>query len=347
MKGQASTAAGESDWAGPKKGLPKKAGAAQGRRAVFLDRDGTLVRETGYLADPSRLALLPGAGRAVAKLNAAGFAVVVVTNQSGVARGFSTEDRVRRIHSKLIGLMARHGARLDGIYVCPHHPEGAVEAYRKVCPCRKPGTGLFVQARDELTLNLAGSYHIGDKRSDVEAAARAGLVSILVLSGYGRQEWEACLRFEPGSLMPDRIARGLAEAAEWVLWRELRQESGRGSYLWLSSKLAPVEAARWRRAGRKILLAVDRPFSPRSLPMPPPLGGLSRQWVLVAIDPSCAARVLPSGQGARWVARRIQVLSRLAGVDAVTLVWQGSDLSSLVKAIRPDAVLDLSRGLQT
>lgn len=347
MKGRTSAADGDPAGADREKGVSEGTGPAQGRRAVFLDRDGTLVRETHYLTDPSRLALLPGAGRAVAKLNAAGFAVVVVTNQSGVARGLSTEDRVRQIHAKLIGLTARHGARLDGIYFCPHHPEGSVQAYRKVCSCRKPGTGLFVRARDELALNLAGSYHIGDKRSDVEAAARAGLVSILVLSGYGRKEWEACLRSGPGSIMPDRIARGLAEAAEWVLWRESRQENGRGSCLWLSRKLVSIEAARWRRAGRKILLGVDRPFHPRVLPMPPLRGGPSRQWVLVAIDPSCAARVLPPGQGARWVARRIQTLSRLTGVDAVTLVWRGSELSSLVEAIRPDAVLDLSKGLET
>ncbi len=153
------------------------------RRAVFLDRDGTLIREAHYLADPSRLALLPRAGQAVAKLRAAGFAVVVVTNQSGIARGFCTEDDLRAIHEKLL---ARHGVCLDGIYVCPHHPDGAVEAYRKTCSCRKPGTGLFLQARDDLGIQLDGSYHIGDKRADVEAAARAGLFSILVLSGYGR-----------------------------------------------------------------------------------------------------------------------------------------------------------------
>lgn len=305
------------------------------------------MREIHYLADPSRLALLPGAGRAVAKLNAAGFAVVVVTNQSGVARGLSTEDRVRQIHAKLTGLMARHGARLDGIYFCPHHPEGAVEAYRKACSCRKPGTGLFVRARDDLALNLSGSYHVGDKRSDVEAAARAGLVSILVLSGYGRQEWEACLRAGPDSLMPDYVARGLAEAAEWVLRRESRQENGRGSYLWLSRKLLPIEATRWRQAGRKILFVIDRPSRPRVLPAPPPCGSPSRQWVVAALDPSCAARLLSPEQEARWMAQRIRTLSRLSGVDAVTVISRGSDLSSLVEAIRPDAVLDLSRGLST
>lgn len=316
------------------------------RRAVFLDRDGTLIRETHYLADPSRLALLPGAGQAVAKLRAAGFPVVVVTNQSGIARGFSTEEDLWAIHEKLGRLLARHGACLDGVYACPHHPDGTVEAYRKTCLCRKPGTGLFLQARDELAIQLDGSYHIGDKRADLEAAARAGLVSILVLSGYGKQEWESCLSGTDPSPLPDRVAAGLSEAADWVLWREFRKKDTRWSNRWLSRRLLPLEAARWRRCGRKIFLYVDRPPRARVLPPQPPTGNPLRQWVLIALDPVRAARELSPEERGRWIARRISTLSRLPGVDAVTLVPPASGFVCLADAIRADAVSNLSRGGQ-
>lgn len=347
MRGQRS-AAGDAIRAGQEKGRPGEGPAADARRAVFLDRDGTLVRETHYLADPSRLALLPRAGQAVAKLQAAGFAVVLVTNQSGIARGLSTEDDLAAIHAKLGRRLARHRACLDGIYVCPHHPDGTVEPYRTICLCRKPGIGLFHQARDELGLQLTGSYHIGDKRSDVEAAARAGLVSILVLSGYGRQEWEACLSDrDPSSPMPDCVAKGLAEAAEWVLWREFGKEPIRWSSLWLSPRLLPLEAARWRRAGRRILVLVDRPSRLLARPPQPPADNLLGQWVIAALDLGPAAGDLRGGQAGRWIARRIDWLSRVTGVNAVTWVAQTSELHSLLESIRPDAVCSPSKGGQT
>lgn len=343
MKGRRSADV-EARVAQEKQGLSTDGPAADALRAVFLDRDGTLVRETRYLADPSRLVLLPKTGQAVAKLKAAGFAVVVVTNQSGIARGLLTEDRVRDIHAKLALLLSRHRACLNGMYFCPHHPAADVTAYRKTCPCRKPGIGLFLQARDDLGLHLSGSYHIGDKRSDLEAAARAGLVSILVLSGYGRQEWEACLSEPDSSPMPDRVARGLAEAADWVLWRELGTEPIRWSTPWLSRRLLPSEVDRWRRAGLQILLVVDKPLGVRSrLPQIPSSMQL-RQWVLAAIDIGPAARGVPTGRVGRWVARRIDALSRLAGVDAVTLIPPGSGLDALLEVIQPDAVLDPSKG---
>lgn len=346
MKGRRSVVAGDSaPWRG--KGRPyRRLKTSVPRRAVFLDRDGTLIRETHYLSDPSRLALLPGAGQAVAKLKAAGFSVVVVTNQSGIARGFSTEEGLRAIHEKLGRLLARHGACLDGVYACPHHPDGTVEAYRKRCLCRKPGTGLFLQARDDLGIQLDGSYHIGDKRADLEAAARAGLVSILVLSGYGRQEWEACLSGPDSSPMPDRVAAGLSEAADWVLWRECRGGHIRGSNRWLSRRLLPWEASRWRECGRKIFLLLDRPRRVRALLPQPPTGNPLRRWVLIALDPVRAAGELPPEERGRWIARRIGALSRLPGVDAVTLVPQASDFVSLAGAVRADAVLDPSRGGQ-
>ncbi len=191
----------------------------EGRKAVFLDRDGTLIRERGYLGDPAQVALEEGAADAVARLRAKGFAVVMVTNQSGVARGYYTEDDVVAVHEAVESLLEAGGGGLDGTYYCPHYPEGEVGAYIRVCSCRKPEGGMLLKAAEELGLRLEGSYMIGDKLTDAEAARRQGLTGILVRTGQGEEAWKACLQ-EPAPERPDRVVLDLREAADFIFWSE-------------------------------------------------------------------------------------------------------------------------------
>jgi D-glycero-D-manno-heptose 1,7-bisphosphate phosphatase len=137
-------------------------------RAVFLDRDGTINVEVGYLSDLSRLRLIPGAGAAIKRLNDAGLKVVLITNQSGVARGYFPESFVLDTHALLEKMLQEQGARLDGVYYCPHHPKAGTTRYTMTCDCRKPGTGLIDRAARDLTLDVKGSFMVGDKWSDIE-----------------------------------------------------------------------------------------------------------------------------------------------------------------------------------
>ncbi|HET9292275.1 MAG TPA: HAD family hydrolase [Actinomycetes bacterium] len=152
------------------------------RPAVFLDRDGTLVEEVPYLHDPARVALLGEVG-ALARLAAAGYALVVVTNQAGVARGLYDEAAVAAVHRRLAELLAAAGVRLDAVLHCPHHPEGTVPGYARRCRCRKPGPGMLEAAAARLGLDLAGSYMIGNHPTDVGAAVAAGVTPLYVTTG--------------------------------------------------------------------------------------------------------------------------------------------------------------------
>lgn len=150
------------------------------RRALFLDRDGTLVHPRHYPARPEDLLLVDGLGPPLRSLQAAGFALVVVTNQSGLARGYFTEADLRRMHEHLAAELARVGARVDAIYHCPHHPEGIVPELAVACDCRKPRPGMLRRAAGELNLDLGASWLIGDILDDVEAGNRAGCRTVLV-----------------------------------------------------------------------------------------------------------------------------------------------------------------------
>jgi D-glycero-D-manno-heptose 1,7-bisphosphate phosphatase len=178
--------------------------------AVFLDRDGTINEEMGYINHLSRFALLPQAIPAIRRLNAAGLKVVVVTNQSGAARGYFPASLVEEIHALLQKILAAGGAHLDGIYACLHGPADG-------CACRKPLPTLIKQAARDLDLDLARSYLVGDRYKDIETAANAGVKGILVLTGYGRGEYD-CLRGAPG-VQPVHVANDLLEAVEWILKR--------------------------------------------------------------------------------------------------------------------------------
>jgi D-glycero-D-manno-heptose 1,7-bisphosphate phosphatase len=181
--------------------------------AVFLDRDGTLIEDVGYLDRLDRIAFFPWTVDAIRALNRAGLAVVVITNQSGIARGLFTEAFVEETHRHLSARLAAGGARVDAYYYCPHHPDGVVEAYRHRCDCRKPAGGMVNQAARDLSLDPARSFVVGDKWLDVGLARAVGARGILVRTGTGATE-EA--QPQPG-ISADAIVDNLAAAASWIL----------------------------------------------------------------------------------------------------------------------------------
>ena len=154
--------------------------AETGRRAVFLDRDGTIVEDPGFLHEPGKVRLLPGAGEAIRQLSQAGWLVITVSNQSGIARGLYDAAAYGAVQRRLVELLAAHGAGLDGAYFCPHHPE-----FTGPCECRKPGLLLFREAAAALGLELARCVWVGDRRSDIEPARRLGGRALLVETGSG------------------------------------------------------------------------------------------------------------------------------------------------------------------
>ena len=185
-----------------------------GDPAVFIDRDGTLTEEVGYVNHPKRLRLLPRSAEAIRRLNGSGVKAVMVTNQSGVARGYFTEEVLQAVNEALVSQLKAEGAYLDGLYVCVHHPTVGEPPYRAVCDCRKPGPGLLRSAASDLGLDLSRSWTVGDKISDVLAGRRAGTGSILVLTGYGLGEWE--FRRARWPTEPDHVAEDLLAAVEWI-----------------------------------------------------------------------------------------------------------------------------------
>ena len=190
------------------------------RPAVFIDRDGTINEQMGYINHPSRFVLLPGTARAIKMLRDSGRLVIVVSNQSGVARGYFPIDLVHHVHRVMAGMLAREDTGVDAVYFCPHHPGGTVEEYRKRCECRKPATGLIRTARAEFSIDMQGSFVIGDRLSDMELARRCGLRGILVKTGYGAGEIEYLL--PAASVVPWRIAEDLLDAARAIVGRGAR-----------------------------------------------------------------------------------------------------------------------------
>lgn len=186
------------------------------RRAVFLDRDGTICEEMGYLNHITRLLVYPFAAAAIRKLNDARIPVVVVTNQSGVSRKFFPESLVREVHEKMIGVLRQGGARVDGIYFCPHQRADN-------CECRKPLAGLLNSAARDLSIELAGSYVVGDRYADVELAHGVGAKGLLVMTGYGRGDYE--LHRDEWPRQPDAVLDSLVEAVDSILAQENTSQS--------------------------------------------------------------------------------------------------------------------------
>jgi D-glycero-D-manno-heptose 1,7-bisphosphate phosphatase len=184
------------------------------RRMVLIDRDGTIIREMGFLADPRKVHLLKGSAEGIRLLNKAGFKVVIVTNQSGIGRGYYTEARARWVSSAVVRALARRGAKVHDVEYCPHHPKAEIRKYRKRCSCRKPGVGMAVKAANKLKARLRGSPAIGDRLSDVKLGLNLGGPGILVMTGYGKRNLPLIRRER---IRPTVMVRNLKAAARWLV----------------------------------------------------------------------------------------------------------------------------------
>jgi len=183
--------------------------------AVFLDRDGVLNEEVGFLSDLAAVRLIPGSASAVARLNAAGYMTVVVTNQSGVARGYFDEAHVLATHELIAELLAAVDARIDRFEYCPFHPDDGVGEYRRDTPCRKPAPGMLLRAAEALQIDLSRSWIVGDRASDIHAGQAAGCRAILVRTGYGAQ-------VPPTECQPEVDCAALSDAVEHILLADKR-----------------------------------------------------------------------------------------------------------------------------
>jgi len=185
------------------------------RPAVFIDRDGTISEEVGYVNHPSRFQLYSYSFEAIKLLNDENWLAIVITNQAGVARGYFSEDVVKHIHEQMMQKMNDASVRLDAIYYCAHHPTVGEPPYRLDCDCRKPKAGLIERAAADFEIDLASSWMVGDRYSDIELAHNAGLKSAFVLSGYGRGEWE--YQSKGWKCQPDLISENLLESVKSIL----------------------------------------------------------------------------------------------------------------------------------
>jgi D-glycero-D-manno-heptose 1,7-bisphosphate phosphatase len=185
------------------------------RGIVFIDRDGTLIEEVGYLRDPSAVRILPGAVEALRLLSREGFLLAVVSNQAGLARGKFTRAEMEAVHRRFVSAFGAEGIAFDAVEYCPHHPEGAVEAYRRACVCRKPGTGLAEEVLRRLQVpDSCPRFVVGDKMSDVSMGVRLGAATVLVGTGYGNEEKASG---ERAGIAPDVFLPGIREAAGWIV----------------------------------------------------------------------------------------------------------------------------------
>lgn len=199
--------------------------------AVFLDRDGTINEEVGYLDSLDKLKLYDNAFEALRLINKSGMKAVVITNQSGVARGYFTEEFVRTVHANIQKILQEKNAFIDAFYYCPHHPTEGSRLYRQVCACRKPEAGMVIEASNYLNIDLARSYIVGDMIKDIRTAGRVGAKGILVKTGYGMHTLTRDLSGTPaqlsspkdsanmpaGALYPDYIAEDILDAVRWIM----------------------------------------------------------------------------------------------------------------------------------
>lgn len=176
-------------------------------RAVFLDKDGTLIEDVPYNVDPDRIRFTPGALQGLFLLHTSGYKLFVVSNQSGVARGYFEEDALSGVEQRLRDILDANGIPLAGFYYCPHHPEGTVKAYSYECDCRKPAPGMILRAAQEHNIDLSRSWLVGDILNDIEAGRRAGCKTVLLDNGH-ETEWEVTRE-----RMPHHLAGDLAEAS--------------------------------------------------------------------------------------------------------------------------------------
>ena len=186
--------------------------------AVFLDRDGTINEEVGYLDNPDKLKIIPTAYEAIRLINRSCMKAIVVTNQAGIARGFFTEQFVRQTHEIMQANLLQNNAHIDKFYFCPHHPTEGTGIYLQNCYCRKPLPGMLLQAAHDLNIDLKSSYMIGDTYRDMDAAKKAGVKRILVKTGYGREELLDVRADVAGAEnKPDFVAEDILDAVKWIM----------------------------------------------------------------------------------------------------------------------------------
>jgi D,D-heptose 1,7-bisphosphate phosphatase len=186
--------------------------------AVFLDRDGTINEEVGYLDSLDKFKIIPCAYEAIRLINESGMKVVVISNQAGVARGLFTEDFVKITHEHLLATLRQKKAHIDNFYYCPHHPTEGIEPYRQNCNCRKPAPGMLLRAAQDLNIDLTRSYLVGDRFNDMEAGKKIGVRGVLVKTGFG----QGLLQDDGPDVAtpenkPDFIAADILEAVKWIL----------------------------------------------------------------------------------------------------------------------------------
>jgi len=184
------------------------------KHVIFIDRDGTVNHDVDYCDSPDKLELIDRSAEAIRLVNDSSFFAVLITNQSGVGRGYFSESVVHDVNNRLLSMLEEKGSCIDKTYYCPHHPEAKVEEYRQVCECRKPNPGMLLQGAKELGVELEGSYMIGDRYSDVATGHNAGICSVMVMTGYGESERSASNTWKK---QPDYIAKDLYDAVVWIL----------------------------------------------------------------------------------------------------------------------------------
>ncbi|MBA4311553.1 MAG: D,D-heptose 1,7-bisphosphate phosphatase [Chlorobiaceae bacterium] len=183
------------------------------RVGIFLDRDGTIIKEVDYLRSPSQIQLIAESSEAIRIANKLGLHLFIVTNQSGIARGLLTEQELEIIHQNLMAQLKSQGAKIDGLYYCPHHPEVGSDKYRIDCECRKPKTGMLRQASKDHGIDLSRSFVVGDKMIDIQTGNNCGASTILVLTGYGEEELKIC---RLNKIHIDYVAANLIDAVQYI-----------------------------------------------------------------------------------------------------------------------------------
>jgi D,D-heptose 1,7-bisphosphate phosphatase len=186
--------------------------------AVFLDRDGTINEEVGYLDSINKLNLFAYTGEAIRLINESGMKAVVITNQSGVAKGYFTEEFVRTVHERIQEMLLERGAFIDAFYYCPHHETEGIGVYLQSCACRKPEAGMLIEASKELDIDLRRSYTVGDRLKDIQVGRMVGAKGILVKTGYGINTLEKDLTSDSSEIFqPSYIAEDILDAVKWIM----------------------------------------------------------------------------------------------------------------------------------
>ena len=187
---------------------------AMGNKAVLLDRDGTLIQERGHIGTIRQVRFIRGAFTALKKLCRHGFKIVIVSNQSGVARDIISQLQVEKVNRYILETLNLHDIKIDALYYCPHHPRYGNGSFKKKCNCRKPAAGMAKTAQKKLNLSLRKCYVIGDKLSDIELAQKINAKGILVLTGFGREQWSGA---ENNCARPVFVAKNILDATKWIV----------------------------------------------------------------------------------------------------------------------------------